>query len=308
MTQMSSPIIFFGNERLATGVHTTAPTLQALIEQGYQVTAAVSHYEDSKSRNLRALEIADVAEQHHIPLLLPTKLKDVKEQLQSYHAAIGVLAAYGKIIPQEIIDIFPQGIINIHPSLLPLHRGSTPIEGAILAGDAKTGVSIMQLVQEMDAGPVYGQSEVQLNGSESKQDLTDRLLDIGQAMIIELLPGILNGSLVAVPQDSNRATYDTLISKADSTLDWHKPAVQLEREIRAFAGWPQSHTQLAGKDVIITKAHVATGSGKPGTIWKDGKNFGIFTEQNILVIDSLKPAGKPAMTAQAFLAGYNKKF
>jgi methionyl-tRNA formyltransferase len=299
MNKRSETILFFGNERLATGVHTSAQTLQALLKSGYQIAAVVANDEPSQSRNTRVLEVAEIAKVHNIPLLLPKKLLEIKEQLNAYQATAAVLVAYGRIIPQEIIDLFPKGIINIHPSLLPLHRGPTPIESAILAGDAKTGVSLMQLAKEMDAGPVFGQSE-------TKPELVENLLDIGQAMISELLPGILDGTTVAVPQDSTRATYDQLISKNDGVIDWQKPALQLEREVRAYLEWPKSRTTLGTTDVIITAATVVDKVGTPGTIAIEDKQLIVHTSHQALQILQLKPAGKQEMAAEAFLAGYGK--
>lgn len=306
MTKRLETIVFFGNERLATGVVTTAPTLRALIAAGYNVAAVISNYEQGKSRRSRKLEIADVAAQHNIPLLLPARPSDIVDELRMFNAKVGVLVAYGKIVPQSIIDLFPAGIINIHPSLLPLHRGPTPIESALLNGEQETGVSLMQLAKAMDAGPVYIQEKVSIEAGASKQDLADTLLTKGACMLIEHLPAILNGSLAPKPQDDERATYDNKIYKGADNLDWSKPAMQLEREIRAFLEWPKSRTRLAGKEVIITKAHVAAGTGDPGTVWRDGKQFGLYTGKDILVIDTLKPAGKHAMNAEAFLAGHGK--
>lgn len=297
-------LVFFGNERLATGLSTGAPTLQALIAAGYPIAAVVSHHTDSRSRNSRELEIATVATAHSIPVLLPDKPAEIAEQLKSYGAEAAVLVAYGKIIPQSVIDIFPRGIINIHPSLLPLHRGPIPIESVILEGASLTGVSIMQLVRAMDAGPVFGQVSYDLNGRETKQELADKLLHKGGELLVDLLPGILHGSLLPMPQDDAGATYDELLTKDKATLDFTKTAVQLEREIRAYYGWPQSRTTVAGREVVITKAHVTDGSGSGGTVWRDGKRFGFYTTSGILEIDSLKPAGKQEMPASAFLAGY----
>ena len=153
MTNIPAKVIFFGNERLATGVTTTAPTLRALIAAGYELVAVVSHYEQANSRTSRDLEIAAVAKEQNIPLLLPNKPSEIFEQLKSFNADVGVLVAYGKIIPQSIIDIFHKGIINIHPSALPMHRGPTPVESVMLNGESFTAVSVMQLVSAMDAGP-----------------------------------------------------------------------------------------------------------------------------------------------------------
>ncbi len=307
MTKMSKTIVFFGNERLATGVHTTGETLRALIAAGYTVAAVVSNYEPGQSRNARALEIETVAKEHNIPLLLPNRPRDILEQLQGYSAEAGVLVAYGRIVPQSVIDIFPKGIINVHPSLLPLHRGPTPIESVILEGAHKTGVSIMALSKEMDAGEVYAQSEYTLTGTESKQQLADALLDIGKSMLLEVLPGILDGSIVALPQDDSRATYDRLITKEDGIIDWRKPAAQLVREIRAHGGWPKSHSTIAQRDVVITEASVSKAPlAAPGTVTVENGELLVSCGEEALRIEKLKPAGKSEMTAQSFLAGYKQ--
>lgn len=312
MKKISEPIIFFGNERLATGVNTEVPTLRALIGAGYNIAAVVSNYERSRSRNVHELEIAQVAEAYNIPTLLPQKLGEIKEQLRSFNAVVAVLVAYGKIVPQSIIDLFPQGIVNIHPSLLPLHRGPIPVESVILESASETGISIMQLVKEMDAGPVYKQSRVSLTGNETKQQLADQLLELGKDILLNCLPSIIDGSLSPVPQDNTLATYDSLLEKEDGTIDWQKPADQLEREIRAFAEWPKSRTTLAGKDVIITKAHILPDQptdSKPGDVemLKDTGVITITTAEGSLCIDTLKPAGKREMSTAEFLAGYGKE-
>jgi methionyl-tRNA formyltransferase len=309
MTKISETIVFFGNERLATGVKTNTPTLQALVEAGYNVAVVVSNYETGQSRNARTLEIHEVAERYGIPVMLPAKLTDITEHLRSFNATVGVLVAYGKIVPQTIIDIFPRGIVNIHPSLLPMHRGPTPIESVILNGDQKTGVSIMKLVKEMDAGPVYVAKEVPLKGNESKQELSERLLGLGKDMLVSSLPDIIKGNLTPKPQDDTRATYDTLLSKEDGVIDWSKSAAQLAREVRAFAEWPKSRTELGGKETIITEAHVGGFSkvapqAKP-FITPDGL-IGVLTGEGLLVIDRLKPAGKREMSSKEFIAGYGR--
>lgn len=304
-------IVFFGNERLATGVSTTAPTLQALLQAGYNIAAVVSHYEKSRSRNARGLEIAVVAAEHGIPLLLPAKPREILDQLQDYQAAIGVLVAYGKIVPQAVIDAFPGGIVNIHPSLLPQHRGPIPIESVILEGAHETGISVMKLVKDMDAGPVYAQTRLSLRGDESKQELADRLLEQGKVALLEALPAIIDGSLQPLPQDDAAATYDSLILKDAGTLEPSKPATQLEREVRAYAEWPKSRIMLGSTPLVVTKAHTLDENRHEiGTIWLDSnekpKQLGLQTSHGVLVFDEVKPAGKAAMNSQAFLAGYRQ--
>lgn len=305
MKKTSKTIIFFGNERLATGVRTTAPALRALIGHGYGVAAiVVAQAGTGKSRQARPLEIAEVAKQHKIPLLSPVDLVAARDELAAYGAEAAVLVAYGKIVPPEVLSIFPGGIINIHPSLLPLHRGSTPLESVILNGAHETGVSLMKLSEKMDTGPVYAQETLPLSGKETKQALADRLSALGTDMLLQDFPAILDGSLDPTSQNEAEASLDPHISKTDGVIDWSKPASRLEREVRAYAGWPRSRTKLGDTDVIITAATAAKGSGTPGSLRIAGKQLGVYCGQDVLLITSLIPAGKREMPSEAFLAGY----
>jgi methionyl-tRNA formyltransferase len=299
-------LLFFGNERLATGVTTTAPTLKALIDEGYEIAAVVvAQSEGRPSRKERRLEVAEIAEEHNIPLINPNPLYEAKDALAKFGAEAAVLVAYGRIIPQEVIDIFPKGIINIHPSLLPRHRGSTPIESVILRGEKETGVSLMKLVTKMDAGPVFAQETVLLRGNETKQALADQLLNIGKDMLLQYLPDILNDKLKPSNQDNALATKDSQISKQDSELDFEKPAIELERQVRAHAGWPRSRALIGTTEIIITGAHAEDVSGLAGTLWLDGDKLAIHCSEGTLVIDTLIPPGRKEMTGQAFLSGYS---
>jgi methionyl-tRNA formyltransferase len=306
MRKMSKKILFFGNERLATGVTTAAPTLQALINAGYEVAAVVvAQGEIGKSRKPRDLEVARIAEGQGIPVIGPAKLDEAKDDIKKYGAEAAVLVAYGKIVPQAVIDLFPGGIINIHPSLLPKHRGPTPIEGVILEGTTETGVSLMRLTSQMDAGPVYDQQKVELRGDETKQFIADQLLDLGKDMLLERLPAILDGSLGGREQDDEHATYDTKITKEDTELDFvRKDAVRLAREVRAFAGWPRSRAMIGTTEVIVTEAHAENFNGTPGTMWLQPKRLGMHCKEGTLMIEKLLLPGKKEMPAQAFLAGY----
>lgn len=310
---MLNKILFFGNERLASGVTTTAPLLRGLIAANYKITGVVVAQADVQaSRRERQLEIVQVAAEHQIPVFAPAKLRQAADELAALGAEIGVLAAYGKIVPQSIIDLFPHGIVNIHPSLLPRHRGPTPIESVILNGETETGVSLMSLASEMDAGPVYDQRRVTLNGNETKFELAETLSGLGRDMLLEALPGILDGSLQPVAQNNDQATYDSLLSKDLSAIDWHKSAEQLAREVRAYAGWPRSRATLAGHEVVITAAHRAANQysqdspSNPGVIQANRRELAVATGDGLLIIDTLLPAGKREMPGAAFIAGYLK--
>lgn len=300
-------VVFFGNERLVSGLKKTeAPILNGLIERGYDVVGVVSHFSESQSRNNRDLEVAEIAKEHQIPLFIPHKPSEIIDDLRSLNADIAVLASYGRIVSQEIIDLFPAGIINIHPSLLPQYRGPTPIESAILNGDDKTGVSIMQLSAGMDEGPVYAQQSIQLSEQETKFELYGRLVDIATSLFFDIFPRIIDGSLQATPQSRSDISYSKLIQKTDGVINWSDAAATIERQVRAYQGWPQARTNLHGIDAIITKAHIVDGSVQPGAVSVVGRHtllVGTSTDQ--IAIDSIKPIGKKEMPISAFLAGYN---
>ncbi len=305
---MSETILFFGNERLATGVKTTAPVLQSLIEAGYKLAAVVvSQNDTTTSRTPRPLEVVSLAESHNIPVLSPADLGASLDQLAGFGAQAAVLIAYGKLVPQTIIDLFPRGIINLHPSLLPLHRGPTPLESVLLAGETRTGVSLMRLTQSLDAGPVYAQQSFAMPPNSTKQFLADELGKLGAATLTYHLGSILAGNLTPKPQDEHRASYDDLIKKTDGKIDFNLPAELIERQIRAYAGWPRSRTQLGSTEVIITQARVSHDQpqGVPGHIIIDGQQLAIACGQNQLIVDKLIPTGKSEMNTGAFLSGYN---
>lgn len=306
MSQKSKKIIFFGNERLATGVTTKIPVLRGLLASSYDVAVVIISRKPTNSRHQRKLEVEEFALAHNIPILYPAKVIDLIDELKDIGATAGILAAYGKIIPQRLIDIFPAGIINVHPSLLPKHRGPTPIESVILEGSNKTGVSIMLLTKEMDSGPLFGQSNLVLDGTESKQYIADKLGDLGQKLLIKDLPAILNSSLKATTQDNANATYDSLITKNDGKIDWHKPASILERQIRAYSGWPGSSTVLGKKDVVITGARVVKQQGPAGNLEFSKNSLLIYAGRDALSVLSLLPVGKNEMSIQEYLAGYRR--
>jgi len=297
MKNTSTKILFFGNERLVSGLkHTDAPVLRGLIERQYDIRAIISHHTDSQSRNQRELEVAEIGRQNNIPVLLPNKPMDIYEQIAGYKADLAILVAYGRIIPQKVIDLFPLGIINVHPSLLPKYRGPTPIETAVLNGDFKTGVSIMRLTAGMDTGPVYGQAPLPLAGTETKFDVYSALSSAGAELLFKLLPDIIDGSLQPQQQDDFQATYSTLLTKADGKLDLtNLTAIQAERRVRAYLGFPKTKLIVKNHSVIVTKAHVTTTKSSP---------LDLECKEAYLHIDQLiAPSGR-IMDGEAFLRGY----
>lgn len=297
MTPRSKTLLFFGNERLVSGLKkTNAPVLRALINNGYTIAAVISHHTDGNSRSNRPLEVAEVAKEHGIPVLLPNKPAEIIETLASFNADAAVLVAYGRIIPQRVIDLFPRGIINIHPSLLPKYRGPTPIESAIANGDDETGVSIMQLTAGMDEGPVYAQTRISLSGTETKFDLYEKLATKSTQLLIDTLPSILGGSLLPTPQDDNEATYCQLLTKANGQLDPStQTAAEAERLVRAYLGFPKTKLRIGDQYRVITKVHITEQPHGPLDI--------AFKEGYLSIDELIAPSGK-VISAEAFLRGY----
>ncbi|HET9850224.1 MAG TPA: methionyl-tRNA formyltransferase [Candidatus Saccharimonadales bacterium] len=295
---MSKRLIFFGNERLATGVSTTTPILRGLTEAGWPVAAVVTNYTNPLSRNARALEIAQTAEQNSIPLLTPRRTVEIKDKLASLKAEAGILVAYGQIIPQDIIDIFPAGIINLHPSLLPAYRGPTPIETAILDGVSETGVSLMALQAKMDAGPVYAQKPTAVKAGITKQELADQLASAGASLLLDNLPAILDGSIEPKTQAEKLASYTSLIKKGSGRIDWLAPAAVIERQVRAYAGWPKSQAEVFGQKIVIIKAREAENAS-------DGSLVMAARPGWLEIEELIGPSGR-TMSGADFIRGYRR--
>lgn len=291
---MSKTIIFFGTDTFS------ASALRSLIEAEYKISAVVTK-PDSKSgrgQQLVAPLVKQIAQEHGIPVWQPTKLIEIADDVKSLGDVVGVLSSYGRIVPQAVIDLFHPGIINIHPSLLPLYRGPSPIETALMNGDSQTGVSIMKLTAEMDAGPIYAQEVYKLDGTETAPELYETLSALGGRMLIETLPGIIEGNLLPSPQ-ANAAIYCYLLKKEDAPLNTNEmTAIQAERQVRAYLAFPKTKLPYRNESIIITKAHVAGDEASD-------KDFVVaFKDDSYLVIDELiGPSGK-RMSGQAFKNGY----
>ncbi|HYG84221.1 MAG TPA: methionyl-tRNA formyltransferase [Verrucomicrobiae bacterium] len=294
MTKISKPIVFFGTEDFS------AATLRTLIEAGQPVELVVTKPDTPRGRGriLTPPLVKQIAEAASIPVLQPIKVSEIIPEIKKLVAPIGVLVAYGKIIPQSVMDCFSPGIINVHPSLLPKYRGPSPIETAILNGDSRTGISIMQLSKDMDAGPVYLQRAYLLTGTETSQELYQRFATEGARLLLSALPDITVGSLQPAEQDHATATYCRLLTKNDSLLTpLAMTASECERHIRAFGLYPKSKLPLFGQLCTILKAHTSTAADtiRPSVQCKD---------KIYLIIDELQAVNGKTMTGPEFMRGY----
>lgn len=288
-----SKLIFFGNEQLAQGVKYHTPIFDALLASPHEICALV--LPDAHTR--KPFAVAQLAKQHHIPIHYVHRGKDLLPIIQQYQPDLGVLAAFGKLVPDDAINAIPCGIINIHPSLLPKYRGTTPIESPLLNGDTQTGVSVMRLVKEMDAGPILTQATVAITSETTKQSLYDQLSTLGAQLISDVLDGVLTKTTPETPQDDAGATFTAKLDKNMSELKFAEKAAQtLCNEVRAFAGFPKSKTTLLGIPCTITAAHVAAA---PATELDqrcaDGRYF---------IIDRLLPENSKEMDVKSFLNGH----
>lgn len=293
----SSRLVFFGTENFSV------PTLKALIENHYSIVAIVTKPDTRRGRGKKEFvhPIKQIGLEHSIPVLQPSRVGDIEQELRDLQPDAGVLVSFGKIVPQRILNVFePIGIINIHPSALPKYRGPSPIEATILAGDTGTAISIMKLDKGMDTGPIFSQRQVELSGKETKHELSDRLSNQGALLLIEVLPSILSGKIPPTPQSNNDVSVTSLIEKEDGVLDpTTDPAYVLERKVRAYQGYPKPHLILYDNDVIVTSSKVVETISSSDLVVPCANNT--FLE----ILELIAPSGR-YMSGSDFLRGYAK--
>ena len=291
--------------------------LEAILKAGHEVTAVVTQPDRQKGRG-REVQYSPVKEcalSYGIPVLQPLKIKeeDAVEELRKYPADIFVVAAFGQLLSEEILNMPRLGCINIHASLLPAYRGAAPIQWCVINGEEKTGVTIMQMAKGMDTGDILLQKEVVLDEKETGGSLFDRLMETGAELIVEVLPKIEAGELTPVVQKEELATYAGKITKDMGNIDFAKSAVTIERLIRGLNPWPSAFTHYKGKILKIWEADVVSECANaenpvPGTvIAMDKESFTLATGEGALRIRSLQPEGKKRMSCAEFMRGYEVK-
>ena len=293
-------VVYFGTEDISL------PTLQALIDSDqYDVVGVVTKPDSARGRghHIDSPAVAKLAQQHNITCLQPSKLRDATELLESLRADVGALVSYGKIIPQDVIDIFPHGIVNFHPSMLPVYRGPSPIETAIMHGDSFTGLTLMALSKDMDAGDIYYQEKVAIGPDDTAEQLYDRFGRRGAELMVEKLDQIVAGQLTGTPQDNDLAIYCHMITKADGQLD---PGVMTARQCynrwRALSQWPKCRLSLAGNEVIVTKLKPL--DNFQGDNWSDV--IPCQDDSAIQILEIINPRSGRRMSVTDYLNGLHK--
>lgn len=297
MKKTSEKIIFFGSGPVA------AKSLKLLANE-FDIEAVVT--KPAMTRAKDPVPVIDLAEKLNLQTYLPSNKKelDILISNKNLKSKLAILIDYGIIVSQAVIDYFPLGIVNSHFSLLPKWRGADPITFAILNGDKETGVSLMLITAGMDEGPLLIQKSIKIETDYTTPKLTEKLINLSDELLKSTIPKYINKEINPYPQSNKEApTYSRKLNKLDGQIDWKKPAEQIEREIRAFEGWPKSYTTIDNREIIITKAHVVDYMGEPGKINIDNYNLYYYCSDKALSIDYLKPSGKNEMDIKSFLLG-----
>ena len=258
---------------------------------------------------LRPTEVETAARASGLgPILAPARLRapDSLGSVLELRPGLAVLADYGQIVPGPILEL-PHGALNLHPSLLPRHRGATPIQAAILAGDRRTGVTLFRMDEGLDTGPIVAQREVELSGRETGPELEARLATVAADLLEEAIGPWLRGELPAAAQPSEGVTMTRPLRREDGRLDPSEPAIALERRVRALQPWPGSSLETAAGRVTVWRASVGPGDGAsiaaPGTIVADGRGLALVTADGLLRLDEVQPAGGRRMSGEEFRRG-----
>ncbi len=263
-----------------------------------------------RQRKIASPAIKKTAVGLKIPILQPKKISDIASKIAAAKPDLITVAAFGQIIPAEILKIPRFGVVNIHPSLLPKYRGASPIQSAILLGEKITGVSIMLMDEKMDTGPILAQEKIQINPQDDFLTLSQKLAKTANKILEKTIIDFVAGRITPQPQKNSATSYCSQITKKDGLLDFTKAAAQLQRQIRAFVVWPKSYCFWNNQQVIISKAAASDLRPEPpaaaGTVFLDpkNKNLAILTGKGSLIVNKLQLEGKKEMTAKDFLNGH----
>ncbi|MDR5708420.1 MAG: methionyl-tRNA formyltransferase [Armatimonadota bacterium] len=295
-------VLFFGTPEFAL------PSLEAL-HRAHRVVAAVTQPDRPAGRGQKRTPppVAIRARELGLHVLQPERLQDVREELERLRPEVGVVVAYGKLIPRWLLDLPPHGFLNVHPSLLPRYRGASPIPYAVRNGDPETGVTVIRLTEELDAGPILAQQRVPVDPRDTAGTLEARLARVAADLLVQTLEALERGDIHPQPQDESAATYCGKLTKEDGRIRWEDPAVSIERHIRAMDPWPGAFTTRGERLLKIWRARVVPGlgSGRPGEIVRiTREGFVVATGEGALEVLELQPPGGRRMPAAAYVRGH----
>ena len=286
--------------------------LEAIIDKGHEIIGVVTQPDKVRGRGGKVSfsPIKEVALKHNLNIYQPIKVRDPEfiQTIRDLEPEVIVVAAFGQILPKELLDMPPYGCINVHASLLPKYRGASPIQAAILNGEKETGVTIMHMDVKLDTGDMILQESIPIADYETGGSLHDKLALLGARLVVEALDKLKDGSAPRIPQDDSLASYVKMLDKDMGTIDFSQPALNIERMIRGLNPWPSAYTKLDGKILKFWRADVVeySGDGDPGQIVEVGKDsFTVMTGEDALEIRELQLEGKKRLSCDAFLRGYS---
>ena len=304
-------VVYMGTAEIA------CPPLRVLAGMPEIELAAVYTQPDrprGRGHSVRFSPVKKLALDKGVPVLQPESLKPVSavEELSALKPDVLVVMAYGQILPQQVLDLPPHGAVNLHASLLPRHRGASPIQQAILAGDSETGVTLMQMESGLDTGPMIAKASIPIGDDDTAASIHDQLAQLSATLIRDRLADYLTGGLPVTSQDHSAATYAGKILKSDGQIHWHQTAEVIARQIRAFTPWPGTYAHLptTQKSLLkILRAQIAEGSGTPGQVLPNQSGqFEVATGQGSLIFTSIQREGGRPMSGADFLNGYSLPF
>ncbi|HMC76448.1 MAG TPA: methionyl-tRNA formyltransferase [Vicinamibacterales bacterium] len=312
MTAPPLRIVFFGTPEFAV------PSLDAVIQSRHELVALVSQPDRPKGRGqqVQVTPTKAAAASHGIPVLQPSKIRDEAflQQIRDVGPDLGIVVAFGRLLPDALLAIPRLGMINVHASILPRYRGAAPIQRAVLAGDGETGVTIMRVITEMDAGPTFAIATVPIPADATSADMAVTLAHLGPRLLLPVVEDLAAGRAVETPQDDALATHAAKISKAESAIDWSEPAAMVHNKVRGLQPWPLASTRLAGERLVLRRTSpvpvpadpdLTPGPGTPGRILRaqgDELIVACGAGTALRVLD-IQPEGRRAMTAREFMAG-----
>jgi methionyl-tRNA formyltransferase len=311
-------VVFMGTPQFAV------PTLRALVEHappgrlwaaGLDITGVITRMDKPAGRGQRTVysPVKEYALSVSLPVYQLPSLRTPQAYQLFQHLApdVIIVAAFGQILPPNLLDLPEHGCLNVHASLLPRHRGASPVAGAILAGDQETGITIMLMEEGLDTGPIVAQRATPIRPDDTTGTLTDRLATLGARLLVETLPLWLAGGLDVEPQDESRATLTRPLRKEDGRLDWRQSAVELDRRVRAYTPWPGAFTLWNGQQVKILRAHPLEqdAPGEPGRAFVVGetaatRSLAVACGQGALALDMIQLEGKRAASSAEVLRGH----
>ena len=297
-------VVYFGTPQFAV------PTLERLVDSAHHVCGVITQPDRPRGRGQRVQfgAVKTFALERRLPLAQPERLPvpEVAETLREWAPDVGVVAAYGKLIPETLLALPRLGMINVHASLLPMYRGAAPIQRAIVDGHTETGVTIMRVVAALDAGPMLASVRRPIDPDETGSDLERDLAQLGASLLVDVMDRLAAGPVDEEPQDERFVTYARRLTKQDGAIDWNAPAQAIHNQVRGLYPWPHAYASFNGERVIILRTALGSvpGVALPGTVLDaDGDGIRVATSDGQIVIRELQLEGRRPMSARDFLAG-----